>query len=188
MQSHVILHWPMNNLLSRFWKFSFFSHVFTRAILPPSAGIHVYYPWPCVCLCPSVSCVCHKSVFYRKGRTDWSVLSMETFRPVLHRVIRKFRYIQKLGYFPLELYPKLRTKYSPRHIDRRNVLPTQLAKGGYSQRDRLDCRWSINAKFIPPARHKTVLSVSRQAVWIESQDSLAKSEQSADRSPSSRDV
>jgi len=48
----------------------------------------------------------------------------------------------------------------------------------------------INVRFTPPARHdKTVLSVSCRAVWIESRDRLvAKSEQLADRSPSSRGV
>ena len=46
------------------------------------------------------------------------------------------------------------------------------------------------AQFTPPARHdKTVvLSVSCQAVWIESRDRLVKPEQLADRPPSSRRV
>jgi len=49
--------------------------------------------------------------------------------------------------------------------------------------------FECNAQFTPPARHdKTVLSVSCQAVLIESRDRLAKSEQSADRSPASRGV
>ena len=48
---------------------------------------------------------------------------------------------------------------------------------------------TTNAQFTPPARHdKTVLSVSCRPVWIESRDRLAKSEQLADRSPSSRGV
>jgi len=67
-------------------------------------------------------------------------------------------------------------------------------------RDRNSLAYNINdgpsyyslassAKFTPSARHdKTVLSVSCQAVWIESRDRLAKSEQSADRSTSSRGV
>ena len=32
------------------------------------------------------------------------------FRPILHCVIRTFRYLQKQGYFPLKLCPKLRTQ------------------------------------------------------------------------------
>ena len=45
------------------------------------------------------------------------------------------------------------------------------------------------AQFTSPARHgETVLFVSCQAVWTESRDRLAKSEQLADRSPSSRGV
>ena len=46
-----------------------------------------------------------------------------------------------------------------------------------------------HAQFTPPARYdKTVLSVSCRAAWIESRDCRAKSEQLADRSPSSRGV
>ena len=46
-----------------------------------------------------------------------------------------------------------------------------------------------NAQFTRPTRHdKTVLSASWPAVWIESRDRPAKSEQLADRSPSSRGV
>jgi len=46
-----------------------------------------------------------------------------------------------------------------------------------------------NAQFTPPAKQdKTVLSVSCRAGWIESRDRLTKSEQLADRSPSSRGV
>ena len=55
--------------------------------------------------------------------------------------------------------------------------------------DRVAVELKFNAQFTPPARHdKTVLSVSCLAVWIESRDRLAKTEQLADRSPSSRDV
>ena len=36
------------------------------------------------------------------------VLARGFFRPVLYTVLRTFRYLQKLGYFPLDLYPKLR--------------------------------------------------------------------------------
>ena len=39
--------------------------------------------------------------------------------PIPHWVIRKCVYLLKLGYFPLELCPKLRTnKISPRQVDR----------------------------------------------------------------------
>jgi len=42
------------------------------------------------------------------------------FLPAIpHCVIRKFGYLQKLGYFPLALCPKPRTlKISPRQVDR----------------------------------------------------------------------
>ena len=57
-------------------------------------------------------------------------------------------------------------------------------------RYRTSLRMPCDAQFTPPARQdKTVLSaVSYRAVWTESRGRLAKSEQSADRSPSSRDV
>jgi len=46
-----------------------------------------------------------------------------TYDPI-HHVVSKFKYLEKYGYFPLELCPKLRTCISPWHVDRRNVLPT----------------------------------------------------------------
>jgi len=56
--------------------------------------------WPCVCL--SVS-VCHKSVFYWNGWANPAGLWHGGFRrSILQCVIRKFRYLQKFGYFPLE--------------------------------------------------------------------------------------
>jgi len=40
--------------------------------------------------------VCHKSVFYRNGLTDGAGFShLGFFRPILHCVLRKFRYLQK---------------------------------------------------------------------------------------------
>ena len=78
-----------------------------------------YLTWACVC-------ICHKSVFYRNGWTNRTGFWRVSFLlHVLHRVKRKFGYLQKQGHFPLEVCPKLRTqKISPRHIDRRNVLST----------------------------------------------------------------
>ena len=64
---------------------------------------------PSVCVC-----VCHKSVFYRNGRTNRVGLWHGSFfPPILHCVLRKFRYLQELGYFSLELCSKLWTS-SPR--------------------------------------------------------------------------
>jgi len=88
--------------------------------------------------------VCHKSVFFRNGWTDragfWHV---GFFRLILHCVLRKFRYLQKrvASSGTLSQTPDL-LKISPRHVDRRNVLPTSLEKGGRSQRDKLDRRRS----------------------------------------------
>jgi len=63
----------------------------------------------CLSLFLSVS-FSRKSVFYRNGWTDRVVIwHVGIFRPILRCVLRKFRYLQKYGYFPLELCPKLRT-------------------------------------------------------------------------------
>jgi len=51
---------------------------------------------------------------------------MSFLSPILHCVIRKFGYLQKYGYFLLELYPKPRTLL--RHIDHQNVLSAELHK------------------------------------------------------------
>ena len=54
--------------------------------------------------------VCHKSLFYRNGWTIELVFWRGGFiPPIRHCVICKFRYIQKLGQFPLELFTKLQT-------------------------------------------------------------------------------
>jgi len=61
-----------------------------------------------VVACPSS--VCHKPVLCRNYWTNragfwhWGL-----FPPISHCVIRKFGYLQKLGYFHLELCPELRT-------------------------------------------------------------------------------
>jgi len=87
-------------------------------------------------------CVC---LFYRSGWMDRAGFwPGGFFRPDLHCVIRKFRYLQKNSTnFPLELCPKLRTrKILLRRIDQRNVLATQFEKGGRPERDKLDRRRS----------------------------------------------
>jgi len=56
-------------------------------------------------VCPSVCLsVCHKPVLYRNDCTNSA-----GFPPIPHSVVRNFGYLQKLGYFPLGLCPKLRT-------------------------------------------------------------------------------
>jgi len=52
----------------------------------------ILYCMPCVC-------VCYKSVLHEGF-----------FRPVLHCVLRKLIYLQKYGYFLLELFSKPRKK------------------------------------------------------------------------------
>jgi len=53
---------------------------------------------------------CYKSVFYQNGWTNRAGFGMGAFfQPVLHCVERKSGHLQKWGYFPPELYPKLRT-------------------------------------------------------------------------------
>jgi len=64
--------------------------------------------------------VCHKPVLYQNDWTNRASLWHRGFLPpVPHRVVRKYGYLQKLGFFPLRLCPKLRTsKISPRQLDR----------------------------------------------------------------------
>ena len=64
------------------------------------------------------------------------------FRPILHCVLRKFRYQQKCRVFPSETFFQLRT--SPRHINRRTWLRAINLAGesGRSARDKLDRRRS----------------------------------------------
>jgi len=64
--------------------------------------------------------VCDKSEFYRDGRTNRAGFGHGSFlRPILHCVARKLGDLRKLGYFPLELCPKLWTlKISQRQVDR----------------------------------------------------------------------
>jgi len=69
-----------------------------------------------ICLSVSLS----KPVLYRNDWTNRAGIWRWGFLPpVPHCVVRKFGYLQKLGYFPVELCPKLGTwKISPRQIDR----------------------------------------------------------------------
>jgi len=69
-----------------------------------------------VVVCPSVR---HKPVLYRDDWTNRAGFGTEISFHLSHTVIRKFGYLQKIGYFPVELCPRLRTpKISPRQVDR----------------------------------------------------------------------
>ena len=79
--------------------------------------------------------VCHKSVFYQNGWTDWaSFWHRCIFRPILQRVLNKFRYLEKnKWHFPSlwktehhvnTMVKKPTTPDFLGHIDRRNVLST----------------------------------------------------------------
>jgi len=75
--------------------------------------------------------VCHKSVFYRNEWTESSNFwHGGFFRPVLHCVLRKFRYLQKCGYFPLEIFLFLLTPsiIAPQHIYRGMCYQLSLRK------------------------------------------------------------
>jgi len=65
----------------------------------------------CHRVCPSVRpSVRHKPVLYRNDWTNPDGICHGGFlSPILNCVIRKFGYLQKLGYIPLEICPKLRT-------------------------------------------------------------------------------
>ena len=71
-----------------------------------------------VVVCPWVRLyVRHKLVLYRNNWTNRAGFWHGDFSPnILHCVLRKFGYLQKLGYFPVEVCSKLRI--SPRQVDR----------------------------------------------------------------------
>jgi len=93
-------------------------------------------------VCMSV-CVCHTLVFYRNGWTDRvDFLHGSFFRPISHFYEERL-VSPEIRTLPSEtLCPKLRTRQntSLRHIDRRNVLSTELHEDGRSERDKLDRR------------------------------------------------
>jgi len=65
-------------------------------------------------LCLSVTSRCSIEM---TGRIE-QVFGMQAFPPIPHRAVRKYGYLQKLGYFPLRFCSKLRTwKISPRQVD-----------------------------------------------------------------------
>jgi len=94
-----------------------------RASYPRDAMLaRVLAKAPCLAVCLAVT---SRSSIERTERMELVVGMEAFFLPVLHCVERKFGYLQKQGYFLLELCPKFRTwKISRWHIDRRNVLST----------------------------------------------------------------
>ena len=71
----------------------------------------------CLSVCLSVTSWCSVEVV---GRIEM-VFGMDAFSTSPTLCFMKFWYLQRYGYFPLELFPKprLREKISPLHIDRR---------------------------------------------------------------------
>ena len=67
-------------------------------------------PSVCLSVCPFVR---HKPVLCQNdwtNRADFWQWHRGFFLPITHSVIRKFGYLQKIVYFPLELFPQLRTR------------------------------------------------------------------------------
>jgi len=73
-------------------------------------------------VCPVCLSVRHRPVLYRNdwtNRARFFAWKFPSTYPTLCYAMRKNGYLQKLGYFPLGLCPKLRTlKMSPRQVDR----------------------------------------------------------------------
>jgi len=79
----------------------------TRRYASAGTSYMTLCPSVCVCVCLSVG---HKWVFYRNGSAEQADFwHGGFFRPIIHCVLRKFRYLQKQGCVPLELFSKLRT-------------------------------------------------------------------------------
>ena len=76
-------------------------------------------------MCRGPVIVCHMSVFCRNpaGFLRWCFL-----QPILHCVLGKFWYLQKLGYFPLE--PSSKQSWQYRYLDLRFLKDIQM-----------DCLW-----------------------------------------------
>ena len=103
-------------------------------------------------------------------------------------------------------WPSYTTRYWSRASASRSWLAAGLQGAHHSSVQFVCCEYGFIRHLMPNSHHppdwhdtalscrvwarydKTVVSVSCQALWIESRDRLTKSEQSADRSPSSRSV
>jgi len=87
------------------------------SLLPRDAMLARYLLSACVGLFVRPS-VCHKPVLYQNDSTHRAGFRLGGFLPPIPRcAVRKFGYLQKFEYFPLELCPKLRTqKISPRRF------------------------------------------------------------------------
>jgi len=89
-------------------------------------------------------CVCHKLVFYQNGWTNRARFWHGSFLPtILHCVKRKFMYLQKYGYFPVELCPKL---WIWKHINQQNVSSAELDKVWHSDHHQLTIPPSFDAQ------------------------------------------
>jgi len=109
---HWKTRWPDNTHLLLTDYFLFIYWYPRDAMLARVLAIMALYLSVCLSVCLSVSVsVCHKSVFYRNGWTNRADVWYENFLPpVLHCVWRKFSFLRKQDYLPLELCPKLRTQ------------------------------------------------------------------------------
>jgi len=103
-------------------------HVFARATLYASTGTGF------MALCLSV-CVCHKSVLY--GWTNRACFGHGSFfPPIVHCVVRKFRYHQN------KILPSgiLLSQTPVYRSSSKRVIDLARQKGGHSERDKLDCQ------------------------------------------------
>jgi len=95
---------------------------------------------PHLFMCGMILCL---SVTSRSSVNTAERIELFFCHPFYYTVLKKFGYLQKFEYFPLELCPKLRTqKILSQHIDRWKMLPTYLEKAGRSEHDKLGHRRS----------------------------------------------
>ena len=89
---------------------------------------------------------------------------------------RKFRYLQNKGTSLLNLFLNSAgtQKISPRHIDRRNVLSTQLVKRGRSECDKLDRRRSPKLTISPSSDVRPLQFIAEIVKLFLEYDSVAR--------------
>ena len=98
--------------------------------------------------------VCHKLAFYRNGWTDragfWHVTWLVGFvRPILHRVIRKFSYLQNKGTFLWNFVPTPDfDNFASAYRSSKRVHNLARERRGRSERDKLTMPPSSDARLL----------------------------------------
>ena len=118
-----------------------------------SDNVHVTFtsatPWPCVCMSVS-ACACHKSVFYRNFWTNRAGFCHGGFlRPIMHCVIRKFGYLQKVLSLEYTMYFRVTINLPQRRVVVKRFWSNLVFLREYTIKE--ICSW------LPPFRKQNLL-------------------------------